>query len=77
MECHCECWRCKRGGHCVRCDCVGNTGHHPLPLVPVPLPHRDAADRFGRLFVAVPLTESEKVECGPPRHWLRDMMRDV
>ena len=18
--CHCECWRCMSGGHCVRCD---------------------------------------------------------
>lgn len=25
-ECSCECWRCKGGGHCVRCNAVINTG---------------------------------------------------
>lgn len=24
--CHCSCWRCARGSHCVRCDCFHNTG---------------------------------------------------
>lgn len=33
--CHCACWRCARGGHCVRCDCFYNTGKHArhIPLV--------------------------------------------
>lgn len=33
--CHCACWRCTSGGHCVRCDCFGNTGKYPryIPLI--------------------------------------------
>jgi hypothetical protein len=33
--CHCECWRCKRRGHCVRCDGYCNTGTYArhIPLV--------------------------------------------
>jgi hypothetical protein len=33
--CSCACWRCTSGGHCVRCDCFGNTGKYPryIPLI--------------------------------------------
>jgi len=33
--CSCACWRCKGGGHCVRCDCFYNTGKHVrhIPLI--------------------------------------------
>jgi hypothetical protein len=33
--CSCACWRCKDGGHCVRCDCFGNTGKYPryIPMI--------------------------------------------
>lgn len=33
--CHCECYRCKSGGHCVRCDCFYNTGRcaRYIPMV--------------------------------------------
>jgi C-5 cytosine-specific DNA methylase len=33
--CCCACWRCTSGGHCVRCDCFGNTGRFSryIPLV--------------------------------------------
>lgn len=33
--CHCSCWRCRSGGHCVRCDNFGNTGiiARYIPLV--------------------------------------------
>ena len=33
--CHCQCWRCAKGGHCIRCDWFGNTGvvARRIPLV--------------------------------------------
>jgi hypothetical protein len=33
--CHCECWRCKTRGHCVRCDGFVNTGKFAryIPLI--------------------------------------------
>jgi hypothetical protein len=32
--CHCECWRCKKGGHCIRCDVNDAQKVPPIPKHP-------------------------------------------
>ena len=43
--CHCECWRCARGGHCVRCDAQYNTGK-PARYIPMVIENVRGAQKW-------------------------------
>ena len=43
--CHCECWRCARGGHCVRCDVQYNTGK-PARYIPMVIENVRGAQKW-------------------------------